>query len=104
VNEPANPARRKFLLGRTREPVAVEEAAHLMVRIAPSCLAFRGIACMACRDACPSEAIRFALAIGGSRPRVVPDACTGCGECLPVCPAEALALEACAGPGPPSHD
>ena len=55
---------------------------------------------MVCRDACPSDAIRFGLALGGAKPRVLAAACTGCAECLPVCPAAAISLEALAATEP----
>lgn len=63
-----------------------------MALVAPFCLAFRGTACMTCRDACEPGAIRFSLAIGGARPRVEADICTGCGECMPSCPASAISI------------
>ncbi|WP_052003113.1 4Fe-4S binding protein [Microvirga sp. BSC39] len=80
--------RRNFLLGGfaaepSRPPVAV---------IGQSCFTFQGIACMSCRDACPTGAVRFELAVGGARPRIIADACTGCGDCSQACPANAMSL------------
>lgn len=57
------------------------------------CLLDLGIDCRICTDACDTEAIRFDP---GRRPvgavRVEPAACTGCGACVSVCPADAITL------------
>ena len=84
--------RRSFLLGRFGEARA--PAGPPVAVIGPSCFALRGIACMSCRDACPVEAVRFELAVGGVRPTILTDACTGCGACARSCPADAIRVSA----------
>ena len=80
--------RRKFLFGR----LSAAPQEPMVAAIASSCLAFQGVACMSCRDACASGAVRFALAIGGARPQIEADACNGCGDCARACPADAIHL------------
>ncbi len=56
-----------------------------LARIATvDCLAHQGTTCSTCSERCPVEG---AIRLTGSRPQVVPDACTGCGICHHVCPA-----------------
>ncbi len=63
-------------------------------RIQPSCLSLRGIVCRSCGDACDTDAIRFRLQPGGrAEPEVDTENCNGCGECLAVCPEDAVSLE-----------
>ncbi len=81
--------RRNFLLGRfAAEPA--RPAGPPVALIGPSCFALQGITCMSCRDACPTSAVRFELAIGGARPTVLIESCTGCGDCSQACPADAI--------------
>ena len=61
--------------------------------IAPGCLTLSGVACRSCGDACPESALRFVPRPGGRfLPVVLDDACTGCGACVSVCPADAVAV------------
>ena len=82
------PGRRAFLLGT---PVAPQLTG---ARIDERCLELQGIVCQACRDVCDRGAIRFLPLAGGvAKPVVDPSTCNGCGECLPACPAAAIAIQ-----------
>lgn len=83
MDKPADPGRRRFLLGRRVSPVA---------RLGGECLARRGITCMSCREACGENAIRLHMAPGGALPVLDPTLCTGCGDCLAPCPVSAITL------------
>jgi|GEM_PF-2677478 len=48
----------------------------------------RGI-CTRCREACGENAIYFA---GMMNPRVLAHRCTLCGDCVPVCPQDAITV------------
>ncbi len=79
--------RREFLLGRVA-------ASHPVAVVLEGCLERRGIVCQACRDACGEGAVRIApVAVGVCLPVIDALRCTGCGECLAVCPASALVIE-----------
>lgn len=76
------------------EPVfsadAVTRFDHV-VAIAASCLPFQRVDCQACRDVCPTGAIRFRPVLGGPFvPELMAQACTGCGACISVCPVGAV--------------
>lgn len=63
---------------------------HFVV-MAASCLPFQRVDCQACRDVCPTGAIRFRPVLGGPFvPELMAQACTGCGACISVCPVGAV--------------
>ncbi|HMN74374.1 MAG TPA: 4Fe-4S dicluster domain-containing protein [Rhodoblastus sp.] len=63
-----------------------------VARIGPACVEPRGVACRRCGEACDIGAIRFRLQRGGAQPLLDISACTGCGDCLAVCPTSAIAF------------
>ncbi|ABR63955.1 4Fe-4S dicluster domain-containing protein [Sinorhizobium medicae] len=75
------------------EPVFIGRPRHFphVAMIGESCLAKNRTDCQACRDACPTEAIRFRPRAGGPfLPELNEEACTGCGACFSVCPVAAI--------------
>lgn len=63
------------------------------MRASEACLAARRVECRACGDACDAGAIAFRPAPGGiAQLRLDPAACTGCGECVGVCPVRAITV------------
>ncbi|WP_373696632.1 4Fe-4S dicluster domain-containing protein [Microvirga yunnanensis] len=85
-----DPGRRRFLLGKFT--AAAQAPQTPSATIGPSCLAFQGVTCMSCRDVCASGAVRLELVIGGARPRIDAETCTGCGDCSQACPADAIQM------------
>jgi len=65
----------------------------LTAHIGDECLAFRGVICRSCGEACDEGAIRFRPRVGSAAvPTLVTDGCTGCGYCVRVCPAQAVKI------------
>ena len=84
-------SRRRFLGGRHER--GRDEPRR--IAIGDLCLARSGVSCMACRDECEAGAIRFRPRLGGPfLPEIDQSLCTGCGNCVPVCPSSAIGLEA----------
>ena len=77
-------------------PVAREAVRLGLAEIVPEhCAHHRGQACTVCFEACPLPAVAMVLEYGaaeGPVPRVVNDACTGCGSCLHACPEDPKAI------------
>lgn len=62
-----------------------------------ACIAWGDGVCVACEHACPERAIMF---VGMMNPRLIDNRCTLCGDCVPVCPADAILLRPEAGRTP----
>ncbi len=61
--------------------------------VAANCLAANAVVCRACGDHCETGAIRFRLAPAGrSFAQVDASRCNGCGDCVRVCPVQAIAM------------
>lgn len=98
-----NISRRQFLQGRVSldtlsnasiQRADLEAQDNLRIAISSDCLAFNHIACRSCQDICESRAIRFQLQIGKpALPSIDDDACHRCGECVPICPSQAIKIE-----------
>jgi ferredoxin-type protein NapF len=61
--------------------------------IANTCLAFNQVMCESCADVCETRAIRFVQRGLVKQPFIDADRCTGCAECVSVCPAKSISLE-----------
>lgn len=79
--------------GLASAPIPLAGGAQAPVTLAPHCLAQRRVECRLCGDACAQGALRFVPALGGvSQLSLNPAACTGCGDCVPLCPVQALSV------------
>jgi ferredoxin-type protein NapF len=71
----------------------IDQAWHHRLRITERCLSVRGVVCRACSDHCDEGAIAFTLLTRGrSLPEINSRVCTGCGQCIPVCPGNAISI------------
>ncbi len=58
------------------------------------CFSMRGIVCRSCGEICESRAITFKAIVGGrTTVALSADSCTGCGECIPICPADSISMK-----------
>lgn len=77
---------------RVFPPDPVHEFSH-HAAIDDSCLATNYVDCQACRDICPTTAIRFRPRLGGPFvPALDADTCSGCGACISICPTHSISI------------
>jgi len=59
-----------------------------------ACIAFMGVECRGCVDPCEPRAVRISFRPRGvGTPDIDSQACTGCGACVRVCPAQAISMQ-----------
>jgi len=70
-----------------------DQAWQHSMQIKDNCLCVTGVVCRACGDSCEVRAIQFTLLTRSwSLPEINSATCTGCGQCIPVCPADVIAI------------
>ena len=61
--------------------------------ISEACIEFKGVSCRRCGEVCEQDAIRFRpMGRGAYHPVLDINQCTLCGECLKMCPVNAINL------------
>lgn len=59
-----------------------------------NCLSENGVICRSCGDVCEGRAIKFKMIVGGSAlVQMDSSSCNGCGECVSVCPVQAIEMK-----------
>lgn len=76
------------------EPSPIDSSSRAkIIAFAEHCLAFQNAVCRSCGERCEHAAIRFSPRLGAAAEPLLNTAlCTGCGDCLAVCPTAALSL------------
>ncbi len=73
-----------------KEPLTLSGRAS----IGKGCLAYNGVECRSCEDACEVRAIKFRLQINKvAEPQLDQNTCTGCGECVSYCPKSVIEIK-----------
>ncbi|MGB5226523.1 MAG: ferredoxin-type protein NapF [Arenicellales bacterium] len=71
----------------------IDQAWNHSMRISENCLSVTGVVCRACGDHCETRAIRFTLLTQGrSLPEINSRSCNGCGQCIAICPTNAISI------------
>ncbi len=83
---------RRSLFKAFRPEGDAAEPVERVAQIGPACVEPRGVTCRRCGESCDVGAITFRLMRGGAQPLLDISTCTGCGDCLAVCPVSAIAL------------
>ena len=85
--------RAQFLRGRWQE-APLPPSPEVIAKIGRTCLPFRNESCRVCGDLCELNAIHFMQEEGCLPvPVIIEDACTGCGDCLGICPVDAIDMK-----------
>jgi len=98
MTERVNFSRRNLFTARDERLTIADESQTYRLDLSNRCLTYANVVCETCRDNCAFNAISFAPMLGGAaRPQINAARCTGCGDCVEPCPADALTLEHLAG-------
>lgn len=81
---------RRNLFRAFRPGDAAQAPQARVAQIGAACVEPRGVTCRRCGEACDIGAIKFRLQRGGAQPLLDIATCTGCGDCLSVCPTGAI--------------
>lgn len=94
MSRASQPSRRALFGSGPQGSPEPSELPVATAQIERTCLAYRGIVCQSCGDVCEARAIRFGARRGGPAwPVALASLCTGCGDCAPVCPIDAIRIE-----------
>lgn len=67
---------------------------NLVARFKNNCLSENGVVCRSCGDVCENRAINFKMIVGGSALVIMNTGqCNGCGECVSICPVQAVEMK-----------
>jgi formate hydrogenlyase subunit 6/NADH:ubiquinone oxidoreductase subunit I len=95
-DELVNQSRRAFFTGGSMaptEPFLIDKNATYVAKIGSQCMALDGVACQICGDICEPRAIKFFWTSKKVQmPQIDTDNCTGCSDCLSICPPKAISL------------
>ncbi|MBT5940226.1 MAG: 4Fe-4S dicluster domain-containing protein [Rhodospirillaceae bacterium] len=92
-DETVNQSRRAFFTGTRLKEELTESDFPQIAEINNRCFAIDGVACQICGDICEPRAIKFFWTSKKvPMPQINAESCTGCGDCLSICPPNAISL------------